>query len=152
MKFVPMIVMLLVLGFGTRAFSQEHPEHPKNAEPPKSAEMISVDVLADAITQYITDDAKLKGGFFLVYDAVDKKPLVLQLDKVHRDKLAVLGGGVYFACTDMKAQDGTMYDLDFFMKQSGKDLKTTEVAVHKKAGVPRYNWKEEDGVWKKVGA
>ena len=95
-------------------------------------------------------DSKLKGGYFLVYDTVDKKPLQLQLLKVHKDKLAALGDGVYFACSDMKAADGTLYDLDFFMKQTDNGFETTEVSVHKKSGKPRYGWKEADGIWGKV--
>ena len=69
---------------------------------------------------------------------------------MHKDKLAALGDDVYFACTDMKAADGTVYDLDFFMKQTGHGIETTEVTVHKKSGKARYGWKEVDGVWKKV--
>lgn len=124
----------------------EHPEHPKGA----AAEPMTLDQLGDAITGYIAQDSRLKGGYFLVYDTVDKKPLALELVKVHKDRLATLGGDVYFACTDMKATDGTVYDLDFFMKKTEHGIETTEVAVHKKAGTPRYGWKEEGGVWKKV--
>lgn len=124
----------------------EHPEHPED----KAPTAMTVDVLEQAITAYIESDSKLKGGFFLFYDDVDKKPLLLQLQKVHKDKLATLGDGVYFACTDLKASDGTIYDLDFFMQQTDEGIETTEIAVHKKSGNPRYSWKEEDGIWKKV--
>ncbi len=111
---------------------------------------MTLKALAVAISGYIDEDSKLKGGFFLVFDTVDKKPLQLQLVKVHKDKLATLGDGLYFACTDMKAADGTVYDLDFFMKQSDEGFETTEVLVHKKSGEPRYGWKEVDGVWEQV--
>ena len=111
---------------------------------------MTVDGLAEAIIGYIEMDSKLKGGYFLVYDSVDKKPLQLKLVKVHKDKLASLGDGLYFACTDMKASDGTLYDLDFFMMETDHGMKTTEVAVHKKSSKPRYGWKETDGIWKKV--
>ena len=111
---------------------------------------MTVDGLAEAIVAYIDDDSKLKGGYFLVYDSRDKKPLQLNLVKVHIDKLASLGDGVYFACTDMKASDGTLYDLDFFMKQTDHGIVTTEVAIHKKSGKARYGWKETDGTWAKV--
>jgi hypothetical protein len=134
--------------------AQEHPEHPKEQakEHPEKEEAgkMTLDELADAITEYIEHDSMLKGGFFLVYDPIDKKPLQLELVEVHRERLASLGQGVYFACTDMKAADGTVYDLDFFMKKAGPGIETTEVAVHKKSGTPRYGWKEENGVWKKV--
>ncbi|MCH7549306.1 MAG: hypothetical protein IH969_07220 [Candidatus Krumholzibacteriota bacterium] len=125
------------------AQEKEHPEHPED----QAASEMTLDALAVAITDYVKQDAKLKGGFFLVYDAVDKKPLQLTLVKVHKDKLATLGDGVYFACTDMKTADGTVYDLDFMMKETDHGIRTTEVMVHKKSGEPRYAWKEKDGVW-----
>jgi hypothetical protein len=138
------LAMALLLPEAARA--QEHPEHPKD----KASGEMTVDALEQAIITYITKDSKLKGGFFLIYDAVDKKPLQLELQKVHKDKLATVRDGVYFACTDMKASDGTLYDLDFFMQQTDHGIETTEVSVHKKAGTPRYGWKEENGMWKKA--
>jgi hypothetical protein len=128
------------------AQEKEHPEHPEDA----AASEMTLDALAVAITEYVEGDTKLKGGFFFVYDTVDNKPLQLKLMKVHKEKLATLGDGLYFACTDMKAPDGTVYDLDFFMIQTDGGTVTTEVAVHKKSGEPRYNWREEDGIWSKV--
>jgi hypothetical protein len=155
MKPIAALVAAALLVVGTSVMAQEHPEHPKQGE--KQAEQapemkMTLDELADAIAAYIERDTKLKGGYFLVYDAGEKKPLVLKLDKVHKERLAGLGGGVYFACTDMKAADGVVYDLDFFMKKNADGIETTEVSIHKKAGKPRYGWKEENGVWKKVKA
>jgi hypothetical protein len=156
MKPIAAITAVALLVLGTSALAQEHPEHPKQdekqAEQPKAEKKMTLDELADAITLYIEQDTKLKGGYFMVYDAEEKKPLVLKLDKVHRERLSGLGGGVYFACTDMKSDGGVIYDLDFFMKQTANGIETTEVSVHKKAGKPRYGWKEENGVWKKVKA
>jgi hypothetical protein len=143
-----MVAMLLV---GPQAISAQEKEHPaEHPEHPEDKAEMTVDGLAEAITAYIERDSKLKGGYFLVYDQVDKKPLELKLVKVHTDKLASLGDGVYFACTDMKASDGTLYDLDFFMKQDDHGITTTEVAIHKKSGKARYGWKETDGIWRKA--
>jgi hypothetical protein len=152
MRRISVAAIAMLLALGTRTLAQEHPEHPKQDKKAQPApdKQISLDSLAEAIARYIEHDSKLKGGYFLVYDAEEKKPLALQLQKVHRERLATLGGGVYFACTDMKATDGTVYDLDFFTKQTEQGLETTEIAIHKKSGKPRYNWKEEGGVWKKT--
>ena len=155
MKPIVAITAVALLVLGTNVLAQEHPEHPKQGE--KQAEQapemkMTLDELADAITSYIAEDSKLKGGYFLVFDTLEKKPLALKLDKVHKERLAGLGDGVYFACTDMKASDGVMYDLDFFMKKNADGIETTEVSIHKKSGKPRYGWKEESGVWKKVKA
>ena len=136
--------MMLLWAHATPA--DEHPEHPED----KSSSAMTLETLAEAITAYIEEDSNLKGGYFLVYDTVDKTPLQLELLKVHKDKLATLGNGVYFACTDMKAADGTVYDLDFFMQQTDDGIETTEIAVHKKSSKPRYTWKEVNGIWEKV--
>ncbi len=158
MQRVLVIVAAVVFLAANSGLAQEHPEHPKKAEtkehPEHPAEKggmeMSLDELEAGITAYIQEDAGLKGGKFLVYDAAERKPLVLELVKVHKDKLASLGDGVYFACTDMKAGDGTIYDLDFFMRKGEEGVDATEVAVHKKAGQPRYGWKEDKGIWTKV--
>ena len=134
------------------AFAQDHPEHPK-AKPAASKPSVSKEAIGTAIRDWVGKDSKLKGGFFLVYDGTAKKPLVLTMQKVHDDKLAQVGEGTYFACADFKAEDGTVYDLDVFMKgDSAKDLDTTEVTIHKENGKERYGWKEEGGVWKRVPA
>jgi hypothetical protein len=78
------------------------------------------------------------------------KDLALELVKVHGDGASSLGKGKYFACVDMKAADGTNYDIDFFMAGKPGAMNVTETAVHKVNGKPLYNWKEEGGVWRKV--
>ncbi len=125
---------------------QEHPtEHPNAA-----TKKITKETLAQAIADYVNREAKLKGGYFLFYDAKEGKTLALKLDKVHKDRLAKLGDDEYFACSDFKATDGNMYDLDIFMKGKSPDhLEVTQITLHKKNGKPRYTWYEENGVWKR---
>jgi hypothetical protein len=125
--------------------TEEHPvEHPVEKKAGLNKE-----TLAKAITGYVKKDADLKGGFFLVYDQVDKKSLALTLDKVHDDRLAKVADGTYFACADFKTPDGMLYDLDIFMKETKSGLQASEITVHKKEGTPRYNWVEENGIWKR---
>jgi hypothetical protein len=147
-------VVTLLLGGLTllpaMARAQEHPEHPTTQEHPEKPEAkasLTIEQLAQAINDYVKEDAQAKGGYFLVYDPVAKKALVLTLDRVHEDRLSGLGGGVYFACADFTSLEGTTYDIDVFMKESESGLKATEVHVHKVDGKPRYTWKEEGGVW-----
>ena len=78
------------------------------------------------------------------------KNLALDLIKVHDDRLSNLGGGKYFACVDMKGSDGAVYDIDFFMAGQPGSITVTETSVHKINGKPLYNWKEQNGVWRKV--
>lgn len=146
---IPAIIVfaaMLALFAGTREVpAQEHPhEHPTS----KKAELTK-ESLAEAIASYIEDDSELKGGFFLVYDKEQGKALALKLDKVHEDRLATLGNGNYFACADFNGTDGSVYDLDVFMKEKRGDLKVYDISVHKKDGEARYGWVEKDGVWSK---
>jgi hypothetical protein len=80
------------------------------------------------------------------------KDVALDLIKIHDDQRSHLGGNKYFACVDMKAADGTIYDIDFFLAIHPGLLSVTGTSVHKVNGKPLYNWKEEGGVWKKVKA
>ena len=136
------------------AWAQEHPtEHPKATPQPKKTEKTEASLtmadLSKAIKDYVAKDAKLKGGYFLVYDPVSNKTLEMTLDKVHEDRLSKVADGVYFACVDCKATDGKLYDVDIFMKGDKSNLEVNEVSVHKVDGSPRYGWAEEGGVWKK---
>ncbi len=129
------------------AGAQEHPrEHPSEHPTSKKAE-VTKESLAKAITDYLNSESDLKGGYFLFFDKQQDKPLVLTLDNVHKDRLATLGDGVYFACADFKDTGGDMYDLDVFTKQGTKGLDVTDISVHKKNGEARYDWIEEDGLW-----
>jgi hypothetical protein len=105
--------------------------------------------ISAGIKKYIASDTKKSSDrkFHVKYGGKD---LALDLIQVHDDRLSTLGGGKYFACVDMKATNGTAYDIDFFMAGAPGGMKVTETSVHKINGKPLYNWKEENGVWKKV--
>src|SRR5260370_4980439 len=105
--------------------------------------------ISTGIKKHIASDRKKSSDkkFHVNYRGKD---LALDLVKVHDDRLSSLGSGNYFACVDMKATDGTIYDIDFFMAGQPASMTVTETSVHKINGKPLYNWKEEGGVWKKV--
>ncbi len=132
--------------------AQEHPEHPTD-KPVSQEPGLTKDGLADAAQTWVQHQTAMQGGYFLVYDPVAKAPLVLTLDKVHRDRVSRLGDNEYFVCADFKATNGKTYDIDVFMTQ-GEDggLQATDLGIHKVDGTPRYTWSEEDGVWKKKKA
>lgn len=136
----------------------EHPEHPKKAEskehPEKGKEeqkRVSTADISAGIKKNIEAETKKAGDgkFHVKHEGND---LALDLIKVHDDRLSDLGGGKYFACVDMKATDGKTYDIDFFLTGEPGKMKVTETTVHKVDGKPLYNWKEENGKWKKVPA
>jgi len=87
-------------------------------------------------------------GYFFVYDSVKQEELKLKLIKVHDDRLAALGNGTYFVCSDFKGTDGNTYDVDIFMKGKGDNLEATSKRVHKVNGVARYSWYKSGDVWK----
>lgn len=106
--------------------------------------------LAEAIDAYAKKETALKGGSFLVYDSKTKKPLVLTLEKIHKDRLSRVGDEEYFACADFSTPGGKLYDLDIFMKGPDKEhLEVAAISIHKEDDKERYTWFEEEGTWKK---
>lgn len=145
------IAVLLFLLSSPQLQAQEHPkEHPsKGAVTETKGSDLTPEALAKEITQYVEKESKLKGRHFLFYDEKEEKPLVLSLDRVHKDKLSKVAEGTYFACSDFKSKDGKTYDLDFFLKETDSGLQVDEITVHKEDGKARYGWVEEKGVWKR---
>lgn len=136
--------------------AQEHPEHPKKgAEHPKketgATKAVAMADISAGIKKHIDTESK-KASDKKFHAKHEGKDLALDLVKVHEDRLSDLGGGKYFACVDMKATDGKTYDIDFFLTGQPGKMKVTETTVHKVEGKPLYNWKEENGKWKKVSA
>ena len=141
---------------GEAAEGEEHPEgegeeHPQEeGSPDVAVERLTVDQLAEAITEWVEEEAAANGGFVVIEHPDTGDTLELKLDKVHRERLSRVGEQTYFACADFVGRDGTPYDLDVFMRGPNREaLETTEVTLHKENGVARYTWYEEDGVWKK---
>ena len=126
--------------------AQEHPEHPEG----KAEKGLTKAELADAITAYVKKEVSKTDGTYQIQDPQEGVTLSLTLDKVHKERLTQISSDLYFACADFTTPKGVTYDLDFFMKGSDKDhLEFSEVAVHKKEGVARYTWYEDEGYWKK---
>jgi hypothetical protein len=127
---------------------EEHPEEDPSAD--VAVERLTIDQLAEAITEWVAAEAAATGGYLVIEHPDTGEPLELSLDKVHRERLSRVGEQTYFACADFVGRDGTLYDLDVFMRGPNREaLETTEVTLHKENGEARYTWYEEDGVWKK---
>jgi hypothetical protein len=108
---------------------------------------LTKDDLADAIESYVRRLTADKGEFRIHDDVLDKD-VVLTLDKVHRERLSKVGPDTYFACADFKTPDGSVYDIDLFMKGTSKDnLVFYDMTLHKFNGKERYTWEEKDGIW-----
>jgi len=157
-QFINAVSVALFLAPAMPLFAAEHPQIRVQPLPqtttsaPQSGTPTMVVSKADisaGIKRHIASDRKKSSDkkFHVNYRGKD---LALDLVKVHDDRLSSLGSGKYFACVDMKATDGTIYDIDFFMAGQPGSMTVTETAVHKINGKPLYNWKEEGGVWKKA--
>jgi hypothetical protein len=143
------LVVLLVGSLSplSTTLAQEHPEHPEKAE--KAREVNTTD-LENAIKAEIAEKSKETDGVFRLNDPELKKTWDLTLDRVHKDRLSKLSADTYFACVDMKDVSGKTIDVDFFLESKDGKLEMTDTTVHKVDGKPRYNWKEENGIWKRV--
>ncbi len=134
---------------------QEHPlkEHPQKEHPTKehpSAKPLSTATLEKAIVAHVGEKAKEAGGKFHLKDDVLGKTWALDLVRVHTDKLTQLDDKTYFACVDFKADDGTIVDVDFYLKDSSGKLKVSDTTVHKLNGKPRYNYQQKGSYWERV--
>ena len=151
------IILFSVIVFSIVLAQGEHPTGSKKAEHPTATitpqivqgEKITLQNLAQAIESFVEADINLRGAF-LVIDPSTNEVLILNLEKVHKERLSHIGDDVYFACADFNADDGKVYDLDIFLRGTNTDeLTVTEISVHKEDGQARYGWQEEEGVWVK---
>src|SRR6476661_3468693 len=154
------VFVALLLSPVVRLSAQEHPRAPQQSQSqqvpqttkgaPQAAMMQgSMSDVSDGLKKFISGYAAKSpdNKFHMPYN---RKDLALDLVKVHDDRFSSLGGNKYFACVDMKGADGKIYDIDFLMVVKPAKLTVTETSVHKVNGKPLYNWKQENGVWKKV--
>ncbi len=141
-KTILAVAFAIACAYSVPTIAGEHPaEHPTKKQ-------VTVGDVADGIKKHIAEGTKAQGGVFKVKDG--DGTLSLTLLKVHDDKLAILGPGNFFACTDLKGDDGNTYDVDFFLTGEPGAMKVTETNVHKVNGKPRYSWKQQDdGTWTK---
>ncbi len=162
-RFIIAVAVALFFTPTISMFAQEHPEHPTKKEESKKGEhpehpkkggaekQVTKAEISAGIKKHISAESG-KSSDKKFHTNYEGKDLALDLIKVHDDRLSSLGEGKYFACVDMKATDGTTYDIDFFLSGKPGDMTVTETSVHKVNRKPLYNWKEEGGVWKKVSA
>ena len=157
-RFVLTSLTALILAPAISTFGAEHPEHPQaqtinklqqTPAPANKPQEVTKGDISAGIKKHIAREMKKSPDkkFHVTYKAKD---LALDLVKVHDDRLSNLGNGKYFACVDLKAGDGTVYDVDFFLTGNPGAMSVTETSVHKINGKPLYDWKEDNGVWKKV--
>ena len=152
----------LFLTLSSPLLAQEHPRAPQESQSQQLPQRTTEDSQS-AVQTLIVSDAEIFGGVRkYIYTYAQKSPdkkfhvrsggkdVTLDLVKIHDDQRTHLGGNKYFVCVDMKAANGAIYDIDFFIAIHPGVLSVTGTSVHKINGKSLYNWKEQGGVWKKV--
>ena len=96
----------------------------------------------------VSDDEVLAGVKKYIYTHAQKsadkkfhvqfggKDVALDLITMHGDRLSDLGENKHSVCVDMKAANGAIYDVDFFITVRSGTLSVTEASVHKINGKP----------------
>jgi len=111
--------------------------------------LVNADIEA-GIRGHIRQRAENNEGLFPLQ--TDSHDLKLELVRVHTEYLARLGPERAFACVDLAARNGDVYDVDFFMEGRAGDFQITQTTVHKHNGQPYYLWQQRpgDGTWQRV--
>lgn len=107
--------------------------------------VVTADIQA-GIEKHIAEQTELGSGYFNL--PFEGETLRLKLVRVHTEYLASLGPTRQFACVDLAATDGNVYDVDFFLEGGAGDMTVTETTVHKINGQPLYLWEQlPDKTW-----
>lgn len=126
----------------------EHKEHPGThaEEHPGEKAMLSADEIIKGIKGHISAVTEANNGVYPLTDAEEGKGLKLTLIKVHEDKVSYIKkDDAYFACTDFVAEDGTEYDVDFWMKKNPEGvLQVYQTKIHKKSSIPRFTYQNDE--------
>jgi hypothetical protein len=142
--------------------TDQHPGRPQQPQPKQSSQTTTGNPQSTTEPLIVNESEVFAGVKKYIYTQAQKsadkkfhihsggKDVALDLITIHADRLSDLGGNKHFACVDMKAGNGAIYDVDFFITVHSGTLSVTEASVHKINRKPLYNWKEQNGISKKV--
>jgi hypothetical protein len=71
-----------------------------------------------------------------IQDSRNRRGLDLTLDNLH-EGVKALKDGSFYACVDARSSDGTLYDLDTYVRPSGDGYDVVETLIHKRDGKER---------------
>ena len=116
----------------------------------KDVKKASMDEIEAGIEAYIDREKKKNDGYFIFEN--DTAHYKMRLVRVHTEYLSNLGPGQYFACVDLAVEDGSVYDVDFFLEGEPGNMDVVRTSLHKLNGKPFYTWKQdkEDNSWHTV--
>ena len=123
----------------------------KNPKPieKQAGSSLAISEIEQEIKNYISLTTQENEGFFPVKD--ENHDLKMKLVRVHTEYLSNLGPNSHFACVDLVDESGDVYDVDFFMEGTPREMNITQTSVHKLNGKPYYSWKQNtDKTWYKM--
>ncbi len=133
------LALAAVVVIGSMSFARAQSEIPD----------VVTDDIRVGIEAHIARESAAHGGVYPL--AFGDTTLSLKLVRVHMEYLSNLGPGRHFACVDMAADDGNVYDVDFFLTGDPGAMEVTERTVHKINGKPFYSWEQhDDETWSRV--
>jgi len=148
-----LLILAMVAPGSNVALSAEHPgtavEGQKSTveHPGKATKSITADFVKNSIRRHAADQAKAKGGVFVIHDDKLNKDWRLKLVQVHDPVRTFEKGGqtIYFACSDFKADDSKdVLDIDFWMVSKANKLEVIDTKIHKVNGEARYTYEGTD--------
>lgn len=85
---------------------------------------------ATAVRAAITDSIASQKNTVSVTDPRTHSPIELTFDHVH-EGVEATPGGRQVACVDFHAADGTVYDVDYYVKRANGSYRVADVVMHK---------------------
>ena len=125
MKHVTVAVSLLFLLLTGIAWA-EHPGHPGVVKEHR-------DAIQNAMGLHILELTELNGnGSYPIFDPETRSLLQLEFKNFH-DSVEIKGreNSYFVSCADFMAEDGTLYDIDFFVS---KNYGVVSALIHSKNG------------------
>lgn len=122
------IIIALIISFSSFSIAQDA----MNTEPTEEK--------IHQFTRNYIEQQYEEDGYFKLYDPATNRTLYLKNATEIRHVKCALGDNMYYNCALFESKSGNVYDIDFFIKWDGNNLKTTEVVLHKTNTKPRYVW------------
>ncbi|MBI4051675.1 MAG: hypothetical protein HY400_04140 [Elusimicrobia bacterium] len=126
----------------------EHPkkEHPGHEHPGGMSPKEVKKTFTKTVEEHVATESRKSDGAFKINDSTLNKDWNLQLKKIHKNKIANLGGDKFFACADFKEKNGSKkkVDLDFYIQKGAAGWQVEKVLIHKVEGKPRFTYNEKN--------
>jgi hypothetical protein len=101
-----------------------------------------------AVDRYIEIGSKLNGGHFVMFDKMAQQAVAMDTQTLSQREILPASPELHAVCMEMVGLDGTVYDVDFFVKTQTRGREELEnIEVHAVNGQARYNWIQNGAIW-----